>query len=98
MMLAMDAVDHEVTTVEGLAHAETLDPVQQAFTVHDACQCGYCIPGFVVRARALLDENPHPTRDEIRHGLAGNICRCAAYQRIFQAVEAAAGIVKGAAQ
>jgi xanthine dehydrogenase YagT iron-sulfur-binding subunit len=90
MMLAIDAVGHKITTVEGLAHDEELDPVQQAFVEEDACQCGYCIPGFVVRSRALLDESPQPDLEAIKHGLSGNICRCAAYVRIFAAVEAAA--------
>jgi aerobic-type carbon monoxide dehydrogenase small subunit (CoxS/CutS family) len=90
MMLAIDAVGRQVTTVEGLARDGQLDPVQQAFVDHDACQCGYCIPGFVLRSRALLDENPQPDREAIKHGLCGNICRCAAYVRIFDAVEAAA--------
>jgi aerobic-type carbon monoxide dehydrogenase small subunit (CoxS/CutS family) len=90
MMLAIDAVGHKITTVEGLAKDGQLDPLQQAFVEHDACQCGYCIPGFVVRSRALLDETPHPGPDAIQRGLCGNICRCAAYVGIFAAVEAAA--------
>jgi aerobic-type carbon monoxide dehydrogenase small subunit (CoxS/CutS family) len=90
MMLAVDAIGKKVTTVEGLVKDTQLDPVQQAFVEHDACQCGYCIPGFVVRSRALLDETPHADREAIKHGLCGNICRCAAYGRIFDAVEAAA--------
>ena len=90
MMLAIDAVGKKVTTVEGLAKDGQLDPVQQAFVDHDACQCGYCIPGFVVRSRAFLDENPTPDLEAIKQGLCGNICRCAAYIRIFAAVEAAA--------
>jgi xanthine dehydrogenase YagT iron-sulfur-binding subunit len=90
LMLAVDAVGSKITTVEGLASDSQLDPVQQAFIEHDACQCGYCIPGFVVRSRALLDETPKPDRDQIKHGLCGNICRCAAYVRIFDAVAAAA--------
>jgi len=90
MMLAIDAVGKKVTTVEGLAKDGQLDPVQQAFVDHDACQCGYCIPGFVVRSRALLDETPNPDLNAIKHGLCGNICRCAAYIRIFAAVQAAA--------
>jgi aerobic-type carbon monoxide dehydrogenase small subunit (CoxS/CutS family) len=90
MMLAIDAVGRKVTTVEGLAQGGNLDPVQQAFVEHDACQCGYCIPGFVVRSRALLDEVPQLDRNAIKHGLSGNICRCAAYVRILDAVEAAA--------
>jgi aerobic-type carbon monoxide dehydrogenase small subunit (CoxS/CutS family) len=90
LMLAIDAVGHEVTTIEGLSKDGKLDAVQQAFVENDACQCGYCIPGFVVRSRALLNETPHPNREAIKHGLSGNICRCAAYVRIFAAVEAAA--------
>ena len=90
MMLAIDAVGKKITTVEGLAKNGQLDPVQQAFVDHDACQCGYCIPGFVMRSRAFLNETPNPDRQAIKHGLCGNICRCAAYIRIFAAVEAAA--------
>jgi xanthine dehydrogenase YagT iron-sulfur-binding subunit len=90
MMLAIDAVGKKITTVEGLMKDGQLDPVQKAFVENDACQCGYCIPGFVVRSRALLDEKPNPSRAEIKSGLCGNICRCAAYVRIFAAVEAAA--------
>jgi xanthine dehydrogenase YagT iron-sulfur-binding subunit len=90
MMLAVDATGHKVTTIEGLPKDGKLDAVQRAFVDHDACQCGYCIPGFVVRARALLNETPQPDRDEIKNGLSGNICRCAAYVRILAAVEAAA--------
>jgi xanthine dehydrogenase YagT iron-sulfur-binding subunit len=90
LVLAIDAVGAEVTTVEGLRDGDKLDPVQQAFIDHDACQCGYCIPGFVVRSRALLDETPQPDREAIKQGLCGNVCRCAAYIRIFDAVEAAA--------
>jgi xanthine dehydrogenase YagT iron-sulfur-binding subunit len=89
MTLAVDAIGRQVTTVEGLANDGRLDAVQQAFAEHDASQCGYCIPGFVVSARALLDETPEPTKQQIREGLCGNICRCAAYVRIFEAVEAA---------
>jgi xanthine dehydrogenase YagT iron-sulfur-binding subunit len=90
MMLAVDASGREITTVEGLKGGDALDAVQQAFIDNDACQCGYCIPGFVMRSRALLDETPHPDRDQIKNGLCGNICRCAAYIRIFDAVAAAA--------
>ncbi|HOE94987.1 MAG TPA: (2Fe-2S)-binding protein [Candidatus Sumerlaeota bacterium] len=90
LMLAVDAAGHEVRTVEGLVQDGRLDPVQQAFVDSDACQCGYCIPGFVVRSRALLDEFPNATPQQIRDGLAGNICRCAAYARIFEAVQTAA--------
>lgn len=90
LTLAADAVGKKVVTVEGLARGDQLDPVQQAFVDHDACQCGYCIPGFVVRSRALLDEFPNADAQQVRQGLCGNICRCAAYVRIFDAVESAA--------
>jgi xanthine dehydrogenase YagT iron-sulfur-binding subunit len=90
MMLAVDAAGHKITTVEGLVQGGKLDAVQQAFVECDACQCGYCIPGFVVRSRALLDESPKLDREAIKHGLSGNICRCAAYVRILGAVELAA--------
>ena len=90
MVLALDLVGAEIKTVEGLKQGDALDPVQQAFIDHDACQCGFCIPGFVVRSRALLDEKPDLDREGIKHGLCGNICRCAAYTRIFDAVEAVA--------
>jgi len=90
MMLAVDAVGRKIVTVEGLADGDKLDPVQQAFVEHDACQCGYCIPGFVVRSRALLDETPHATREQVREGLCGNLCRCGAYVKIIDAVSSAA--------
>lgn len=90
LMLAVDAVGKPIVTIEGLANDTQLDPVQKAFIENDACQCGYCIPGFVVRSRALLNETPDPSRDQIKDGLCGNICRCAAYVRIFDAVAAAA--------
>lgn len=100
LMLALDAIGTKITTVEGLAGEAQLHPVQQAFVDHDACQCGFCIPGFVVRSKAMLDEKPNPTRDGIREGLCGNVCRCGAYVRIFDAVEAAAKIAteKGGAK
>lgn len=90
LTLAVDAVGKKITTVEGLSNDHQLDPVQRAFVEHDACQCGYCIPGFVVRSRALLDEHPRATAAQVREGLSGNICRCAAYVRILRAVESVA--------
>ena len=90
MLLAIDAVGHDVTTIEGLSAGGRPDPIQQAFIDHDACQCGYCIPGFVMRSHAVLNETPAQAGEEIKHGLCGNICRCAAYTRIFDAVTAAA--------
>ncbi len=91
LTLAADAEGARVTTIEGLAQGDTLDPVQESFIRHDGFQCGYCTPGLVMASRALLDENPKPTLDEIRHGLAGNYCRCAAYTNIYNAVLDASG-------
>ena len=79
-----------VLTVEGLASDGRLDPLQQAFLDEDGGQCGYCTPGFLMSARALLDANPHPSDTEIREALSGNLCRCNAYGRILQSVRAAA--------
>ncbi len=75
-----------IVTVEGLAKDGRLDPVQAAFVRCGAAQCGICTPGFLLTARALLDENPHPSRDEVREALAGNLCRCTGYQKIVDAV------------
>ena len=90
-MLAMQARGKEVVTVEGLASEEGLHPVQRAFLEEDAGQCGYCTPGFVMAAYALLLRNPSPTEGEIREALAGNLCRCNAYGRILEGVKAATG-------
>ena len=91
MMLAVDAVDQDITTVEGLAEGEKLDPLQEAFIRHDALQCGYCTPGLLMAARALLNERPEPTLDEVKRGLSGNLCRCGTYTNIFNAVLEASG-------
>jgi carbon-monoxide dehydrogenase small subunit len=90
LMLAVEADRQEVTTVEGLARDGRLSPLQQAFLEHGAVQCGFCIPGMLVAATALLDRNPRPTTAEIQDALAGNLCRCAGYSRIIAAVHAAA--------
>jgi len=90
LMLAVDAAGHEITTVEGLGTPEKLSPVQAAFVECDAMQCGYCTPGFVVASTALLNKHPNPSLDEIKAGLAGNLCRCGTYSRIFAAVQKAA--------
>ena len=90
-LLAVQVGDRPVLTVEGLANNEKLDPVQQAFVDNDGAQCGYCTPGFLLSAKALLDTNPQPTESEIREALAGNLCRCNAYGRILQSVRDAAG-------
>ena len=89
LMLAADAEGHEITTVEGIGTPEKMSPLQAAFVEKDALQCGFCTPGFVVAGTALLAKIPHPTLDQIKAGLAGNICRCGTYGRIFEAVQAA---------
>src|SRR6185369_15518447 len=86
---ALDCGGRVVTTVEGLAADGRLHPLQDAFADLGAAQCGYCTPGFLVTAKALLDEEPHPSRDRIKEALSGNLCRCTGYQQIFEAVEAA---------
>lgn len=89
--LAIACHGKKITTVEGLAAQDgTLHPIQQAFVEHGAVQCGFCIPGMVMSAKGLLDRNPKPTRLEIKHSIAGNICRCTGYKRIVEAIEAAA--------
>ncbi len=90
LMLAVEADGATVTTVEGLAVGDRLHPLQQAFLETGAVQCGFCIPGQLVAAQALLALNPHPTRVEVEEGLAGNLCRCAGYGQIIEAVLAAA--------
>jgi aerobic-type carbon monoxide dehydrogenase small subunit (CoxS/CutS family) len=90
LMLGIEAVDTEVTTVEGMTRNGKPHPLQNAFADLGAAQCGYCIPGILLTAKALLDENPNPSRDEIRQALSGNLCRCTGYTKILQAVELAA--------
>ena len=89
-LLAMQANGSEITTVEGLAGAEGLHAVQQAFIEEHGLQCGFCTPGMLVRAYRLLQENPNPTDEEIRWGMSGNLCRCTGYQNIIKAVQSAA--------
>jgi aerobic carbon-monoxide dehydrogenase small subunit len=90
-VLAVQANGAEVTTIEGLATNGELHPMQASFQEHHALQCGFCTPGMIMAAVGLLDENPSPSDDEIRHGLEGNLCRCTGYQNIVKAVSAAAG-------
>jgi aerobic-type carbon monoxide dehydrogenase small subunit (CoxS/CutS family) len=90
--LALEAQGHEITTVEGLAKDGKLSRVQQAFIERDALQCGYCTPGFILSVTALLDKNPRPTLDEIRHACSGNLCRCGTQPHILQAARDAAGL------
>jgi carbon-monoxide dehydrogenase small subunit len=89
LALPIELDGHAILTVEGLAENGALHPLQRAFAELGAAQCGYCTPGILVTAKALLDHNPHPSPDEIRQGLAGNLCRCTGYTKIIQAVELA---------
>jgi aerobic-type carbon monoxide dehydrogenase small subunit (CoxS/CutS family) len=91
MTLTADAVGAEITTVEGLADGENLDPIQLAFIEHDGLQCGFCTPGLVMACKALLSEHPRPSLEQIKHGLSGNICRCGTYTNVFNAVLTASG-------
>ena len=91
LVLGVECDGRRVTTVEGLTKDGRLHPLQETFADLGAAQCGYCTPGILVTAKALLDEHPHPTRDQIREALSGNLCRCTGYQQIFEAVEAAVG-------
>jgi carbon-monoxide dehydrogenase small subunit len=89
LMLTLQAADHEITTIEGLA-PDGLHPIQQAFIDAGAVQCGFCTPGMVLASKALLDENPHPGKEEIARALDGNLCRCTGYIKIIDAVQEAA--------
>ncbi|HKV66612.1 MAG TPA: (2Fe-2S)-binding protein, partial [Gaiellales bacterium] len=91
-LLAVQADGREVTTIEGLSENGDLHPMQRAFHEHHALQCGYCTPGMVMTAIKLLEANPAPTDEEIRHGLEGNLCRCTGYENIVAAVRAASGV------
>jgi aerobic carbon-monoxide dehydrogenase small subunit len=90
LILAIEADGHEITTVEGVAQNGQLDAVQQAFIDNAAAQCGFCTPGMILSAKALLTRNPHPTEQEVREALAGNLCRCTGYVSIVKAVLSAA--------
>lgn len=90
LLLAVETEGREITTIEGLSQGEKLHPVQEAFIEHHAIQCGFCSPGMILTATALLEDNPKPTEDEIRHALSGNICRCTGYAKIIGAVKSLA--------
>ena len=90
LMLGVEAVNTEIVTVEGMSQNGRPHTLQKTFADLGAAQCGYCIPGILLTAKALLDKNPHPSRDEIRQALSGNLCRCTGYTKILQAVELAA--------
>ena len=95
-VLAIDAQGREITTIESLGGPGKLHPIQQAFVDHDAQQCGFCTPGFVMATKAFLERNPNPTLEEIKHGLGGNFCRCGTYAGMREAVMQAAKTLKGA--
>lgn len=91
--LAIACQGQKITTIEGLAQEDgSLHPLQQSFVDHGAVQCGFCTPGMIMSSKALLDRNPNPTQQEIKHELSGNICRCTGYKKIIEAVEAAAQV------
>jgi aerobic carbon-monoxide dehydrogenase small subunit len=90
LVLAVEAEGQQITTIEGLGMPGNLHPLQASFVEHGAVQCGFCTPGMVLAAQALLDENPHPSEEEIRLALAGNLCRCTGYAKIVKAIQAVA--------
>ena len=99
LVLAPEMDGMDITTIEGIADSDgNLSPLQQAFVDHAALQCGFCTPGFIMSGTALLNENPHPTRDEIKHAISGNLCRCTGYIRIIEAIEDAAERMEGGAK
>lgn len=91
LTLAVRADGKEILTIEGLARGEELDPLQKAFIDHGAFQCGYCTPGMILSSKALLEENPNPSEEEIRRGISGNLCRCTGYKMIVEAIQSASG-------
>lgn len=98
LVLAPEMDGMHITTIEGISDRDgNLSPLQEAFVEHAALQCGFCTPGFIMSATALLNENPHPTRDEIKHAISGNLCRCTGYIRIIEAIEDVANQNKGGA-
>ena len=96
LVLAVEAEGAQITTIEGIADQGHLHPVQQCFLEGAALQCGICTPGFIVAAKALLDQNPNPTEEQIRFNLAGNLCRCTGYDKIVRAVQSAASALQEA--
>ena len=95
LMLAVETPGHEIVTIEGLSEGSALDPIQQSLVEHGGTQCGFCTPGIVMSAKALLDANPRPTEAEIRHAIAGNLCRCTGYDKIVTAIAAVAAATTG---
>ena len=95
LVLAVSAQGKPIFTIEGMGDADHLTPLQQSFIDNGAVQCGYCSPGFLLVAKALLDENPHPTEDDVRLAISGNLCRCTGYTGIVRSVMAAAETIRG---
>jgi carbon-monoxide dehydrogenase small subunit len=91
---AIEADGQEIITIEGLADNEKLHPIQEAFVTHSGMQCGFCTPGMIMSAKALLDNNPNPTETEIRESISGNFCRCTGYTKIIESISAAADLMK----
>ena len=94
LTVAWMAAGKEVTTISGLGDLDSPHPLQQAFAETGAAQCGYCIPGIIIAAKAIIDENPEPSEDDIRQGLSGNLCRCTGYTKIFEAIADAAAAMR----
>lgn len=94
LVLAVEADDKEVLTVEGLANNGQLHPIQEAFVQYGAVQCGYCTPGMIMSVKALLDENPNPTEEEVKRAISGNLCRCTGYVKIIDAIKKAAEVIQ----
>lgn len=92
LMYAVECEGREITTIEGLRSEDALHPMQQAFVDHGAIQCGYCMPGMILQAKSIVERSPELTRAELERGLEGNVCRCTGYQKVFDAVAAAAGV------
>ena len=95
LYLAVEAADKAITTIEGLAEGDKLHPLQQAFIEHGAIQCGYCSPGMILTAKALLDRNPQPTEHDIKLAISGNLCRCTGYNKIVTAIRAVGQNTRG---
>jgi carbon-monoxide dehydrogenase small subunit len=95
LVLASEADGREITTIEGLAQGDKLHPIQQAFVDHGGLQCGFCTPGMIMSAKALLDQNPTPIEEEIKQAISGNLCRCTGYAKIIESIKAAAESMGG---
>ena len=95
LMLAVDAVGKDVVTIEALSETGDLHPLQKAFVDHGGLQCGFCTPGIIMTAKAVLDEEPEPTEESIKRKLAGNLCRCTGYKKVTEAIMSASGMMGG---